>query len=82
MIGGSDDRIQAALAGALGVDKLSVEEGVAYNAEVSASIERYLATADWAKMHADAGIATVAIDDVGDLVEYAPDGTKRILGAQ
>src|ERR1700712_772504 len=68
-------RVEAALAGDLDVSALSVEEGVVFNAEISASIEESLARANYGRALAARGITTVALDEAGRLVEHHPDGT-------
>jgi ParD-like antitoxin of type II bacterial toxin-antitoxin system len=75
-------RVEAALAGDLPTGELTVEEGVVFNAEISAAIEESLARSDYGATLAARGITTVAIDDAGDLVEYRPDGTSDVLTAQ
>ena len=72
-------RVEAALAGDVALTELSVEEGVVFNAEISAAIEENLARTDYGKALAARGITTVALDDAGDLVEHRPDGTEVAL---
>ncbi|MEW5810487.1 MAG: hypothetical protein AB1925_13630 [Actinomycetota bacterium] len=72
-------RVEMALAGDLDVADLSVEEGVVFNAEVSAAIEERLARADYGAELSRRGITMVALDDAGRIVEYQPDGTSTIL---
>ncbi len=73
-------RVEAALAGTLPLAELSQEEGVVFNAEITAAVEEKLAQADYGAILAARGITTVAIDDEGRLVEYRPDGTSVTLG--
>lgn len=54
-------------------------EGVAFNAEVSASIEENLASTHYGKALASEGVTTVALDEQGRLIEYAPDGSTTKL---
>ena len=68
-------RVEAALAGTLDTAALSAEEGVVFNAEISAAIEESLTAVDYGAILADRGITTVALDDDGQIVEYRPDGT-------
>jgi ParD-like antitoxin of type II bacterial toxin-antitoxin system len=68
-------RVEAALAGDLELSELTVEEGVVFNAEVSAAIEESLARTNYGDTLAARGVTTVALDDSGELVEYAPDGS-------
>ncbi len=56
-------RVEAALAGQLPMRALTVEEGVAFNAEVSAAIEEKLAVTHYGRTLAAEGVATVALDD-------------------
>lgn len=72
-------RVEAALAGDMPLRALTVEEGVVFNAEVSAAIEESLGRADYGKTLAARGITTVAIDDDGEIVQYRPDGTTTAL---
>jgi hypothetical protein len=58
-------RVEAALAGSLPMSDLSVEEGVVFNAEVSAAIEESLAGSDYGAILAGRGITTVALNDDG-----------------
>lgn len=73
-------RVEAALAGTLALADLSPEEGVVFSAEITAAIEENLAQADYGATLASRGIATVAVDDDGRLIEYRPDGTSVALG--
>ncbi len=75
-------RVEAALAGALATSELTVEEGVVFNAEISASIEESLARTHYGDVLAARGITTVALNDAGDIVEYRPDGTSAVVAAQ
>ena len=72
-------RVEAALAGDLDLSALSVEEGVVFNAEISASIEESLARANYGRALAVRGVTTVALDETGRLVEHHPDGTVVTL---
>ena len=72
-------RVEAALAGDLALGDLSVEEGVVFNAEISAAIEESLARTHYGAELAARGITTVALDDAGDLIEHRPDGTSVAL---
>ena len=75
-------RVEAALAGALATSELTVEEGVVFNAEISAAIEESLARTHYGDVLAARGITTVALNDAGDIVEYRPDGTSAVVAAQ
>ncbi|OBJ39698.1 hypothetical protein A5630_01900 [Mycolicibacterium mucogenicum] len=74
-------RVEAALAGEIDVAALNTEEGVVFNAEVSASIEESLARTDYGAVLASRGITTVALDEDGQIVEHRPDGTESVVGA-
>ena len=74
-------RVEAALAGELPLADLSVDEGVVFNAEISAAIDESLARTDYGRVLADRGITTVALDDAGNIVVYRPDGTSAVLEA-
>jgi ParD-like antitoxin of type II bacterial toxin-antitoxin system len=72
-------RVEAALAGDLPLTDLSAEEGVVFNAEISAAIEETLARTDYGAELAARGITTVALNDSGEIVEHRPDGTSVVL---
>lgn len=72
-------RVEAALAGQLPMRELTAEEGVAFNAEVSAAIEENLAATHYGQTLAAEGVITVALDDHGQLLTYLADGTSTIL---
>lgn len=75
-------RVEAALAGHLAVRELTVEEGVVFNAEISAAIEESLARTHYGDALGARGITTVALNEDGDIVEHRPDGTSVVLAAQ
>jgi len=72
-------RVEAALAGELALTELSGEEGVVFNAEISAAIEESLAAIHYGDVLAAQGITTVGLTDDGDIVEYRPDGSSVVL---
>lgn len=72
-------RVEAALAGELELADLSEEQGVVFNAEVSAEIEESLAGADYGRMLAKRGVTTVALNEEGEIVEHRPDGTSVVV---
>ena len=72
-------RVEAALAGDLATNDLTVEEGVVFNAEISAAIEEHLANTDYGDELAKRGITTVALDEAGQIMEHRPDGTSVVL---
>lgn len=72
-------RIEAALAGDVDTNRLSEEEGLVFNAEISAAIEESLAAAHYGDTLAAQGITTVALNDDGEIVEYRPDGTTSVV---
>jgi hypothetical protein len=74
-------RVEAAMAGELDLDDLTPEEGVVFNAEISAAIEERLARTDYGGVLGAGGITMVALDDDGELVEYWPDGSSSVLDA-
>ncbi len=73
-------KVEAALAGDVPLQDLTEEEGVVFNAEISAGIQERLARTDYGTVLAARGVATVALDDDGEIVQYAPDGTSVRLG--
>lgn len=74
-------RVEAALAGEPAISELTVEEGVVFNAEISAAIEESLARTHYGDLLAARGVTTVALNDAGEMVEYRPDGTSVVLTA-
>jgi hypothetical protein len=72
-------RVEAALAGELELRELSVEEGVVFNAEIDAAIQENLAVANYGDALAKRGVATVALNDAGEIVEHRPDGSSAVL---
>ena len=75
-------RVEAALAGQLATSELTVEEGVVFNAEISAAIEESLARTHYGDVLAAQGITTVALNETGDIVEHRPDGSAVVLAAK
>jgi hypothetical protein len=75
-------RVEAAVAGDLATNELTVEEGVVFNAEISAAIEESLARTHYGDALAARGITTVALNEAGDIVEHQPDGTSVVLAAK
>ena len=75
-------RVEAALAGQLPTSELTVEEGVVFNAEISAAIEESLARTHYGDALAAQGITTVALNEAGDIVEHRPDGSAVVLAAK
>ncbi len=72
-------RVEAALAGNLDTNQLSEDEGLVFNAEISAAIEESLAAAHYGDALAARGITTVALNEDGEIVEYRPDGTTSVV---
>ncbi|WP_029369947.1 TA system antitoxin ParD family protein [Mycobacterium sp. UM_WWY] len=75
-------KVEAALAGDTPLRDLTAEQGVVFNAEISAAIEESLARANYGAALAARGVTTVALDDNGDIVQYHPDGTSSVLVPQ
>jgi phytoene/squalene synthetase len=75
-------RVEAALAGHVATSELSAEEGVVFNAEISAAIEENLARSNYGAALAGQGVATVALNEAGDIVEHRPDGTSVVLASK
>jgi ParD-like antitoxin of type II bacterial toxin-antitoxin system len=69
-------RVEAALAGAVPVERLSEEEGIVFDSEVQARLEERLRSTDLGAVLAARGITTVALNEQGELIEYRPDGTS------
>jgi hypothetical protein len=74
-------KVEAALAGELELTELSEEEGVVFNAEISAAIQESLAEADYGRLLAGRGITTVALNEDGEMVEHRPDGSSVVVTA-
>jgi hypothetical protein len=74
--------VEAALAGRMATGELTVEEGVVFNAEISAAIEESLARTNYGAALAGQGITTVALNEAGEIVEHRPDGTAMVLAAK
>jgi hypothetical protein len=72
-------RVEAALAGELDLTELSEEEGVVFNAEISAAIQESLADDDYGQALAASGITTVALNEDGQIVEHHPDGSLVVM---
>ncbi|MGU3432309.1 TA system antitoxin ParD family protein [Actinomycetes bacterium M1A6_2h] len=72
-------RVEAALGGNLDTTDLTVEEGIVFNAEVSAAVDESLADTHYGNLLAAQNITTVALDDRGNIVEHRPDGTASIV---
>jgi hypothetical protein len=77
--GAARQRIEAALAGTLPMAALSSEEGAVFNGEIAAALEEHLADTHYGKVLAAEAITTVALDDSGRLIQYAPDGSSTVL---
>jgi hypothetical protein len=75
-------RVEAALAGELELAELSVEEGVVFDAEISAAIQESLAEANYSRVLAARGITTVALNEDGEIVEHRPDGSSVVVTAR
>lgn len=72
-------RVEAALAGDLDTNRLSDDEGLVFNAEISAALEESSAAAHYGDLLRARGITTVALNDDGQIVEYRPDGTTSVV---
>ena len=72
-------KVEAALAGGVELSELTADEGVVFNAEISAAIEESLAGTDYGALLAARGITTVALDESGQLIEHRPDGSASVL---
>ncbi len=75
----SRHRVEAALAGRLDTNDLSEDEGLVFNAEISAAIEESLSVTNYGDTLSARGITTVALNDDGEIVEYRPDGTTAVV---
>ena len=61
------------MTGDLELRELSVEEGVVFNAEIAASIQKRLAGTNYGTLLAERGVTTVALDESGEVVEHRPE---------
>jgi ParD-like antitoxin of type II bacterial toxin-antitoxin system len=77
----SRHRVEAAMAGELELDDLTSEEGVVFNAEISAAIEESLTRIDYGDALSARGITLVALNDDGEIIEYWPDGSSSLMSA-
>ncbi|BBZ52167.1 hypothetical protein MHEI_38840 [Mycobacterium heidelbergense] len=69
----------AALAGDGELRGLSAEEGVVFNAEIAAAIQENLVESNYGEQLAKRGLTTVALNEVGEIVEYRPDSSSAVL---
>jgi hypothetical protein len=74
-------RVEAALSGSLAIEALTDEESVVFDAELDANIEEGLSSIDHIARRTAEGLASVALDDQGRMIEYRPDGTTVVLDA-
>lgn len=77
--GAARRKVEAALAGGVELSELSIEEGVVFNAEISAAVEESLSDTDYGALLAARGITTVALDEAGQIVQHRPDGSTSVL---
>jgi hypothetical protein len=72
-------RVEAALTGELALTELTAEERLVVHAELDVTMAEAAQAASFGDVLAGEGIATVALDDDGNLVAYRPDGTTSPL---
>lgn len=72
-------RVEKALSGRLPTTQLTGEEAVVFDAEITAAIEENLIGTHYGQELAAAGVTTVALDDMGNLVQYHPDDSSAPL---
>lgn len=72
-------KIEAALAGEAPLRELTAEQGVVFDAEITAAIEERLAGTDYGATLAARGVTTVALNAEGEIVQYRPDGSSAVL---
>jgi hypothetical protein len=77
----SRHRVEAAMAGELDLANLDVDEGVVFNAEVTAAIEESLNRADYGEVLSARGLTLVALNDDGEIIEYRPGGDASVIGS-
>ncbi len=74
-------RIEAAVAGRTPLAALSAEERLVANVELDVTVRERAAGAGFGRELLARGIPAVAVDDDGNLVEFAPDGAHRPIQA-
>jgi len=72
-------KVEAALAGDLPLRELTAEQGVVFDAEITAAIQESLASADYGATLSARGITTVGLNAAGEIVQYRPDGSSSVL---
>lgn len=72
-------RIEQAMAGELPWSELLEAERNVANAQIDAAIDEAATQVELGAVAADAGVTTVALDEEGQLREYSPDGSSRLL---
>ncbi len=72
-------RVDAVLAGTLPMSVLRPDERTVANAEIDAAITAKAQSTSFGDLLVARGVATVALDENGALVEYAPDGTSTVI---
>jgi hypothetical protein len=70
-------RVEAALAGELTLTELTAEERLVVHAELDVAMAEAAQATAFGDVLAGEGIATVALDDDGNLVAYRPDGSTE-----
>ncbi|SKO14674.1 TA system antitoxin ParD family protein [Mycobacteroides abscessus] len=65
-------RVEAALAGRLSLQDLSVEEGVVFNAEVEVELDRRIASTSVQDELRAEGVRVAVLNKDGEIVEYPP----------
>ncbi|MDQ6778777.1 MAG: ParD-like family protein [Actinomycetota bacterium] len=76
---GARRHVEAALAGSLPVERLFDAEAIVFDAEVQSRVEARLRGTNLGAVLAARGVATVALNEQGELTEYRPDGTSAPL---
>ncbi len=74
-------RVEAAMAGQLDLGDLTSDEGVVFDAEISAAVEERLARTNYGDVLSARGIMMVALNDEGQVIEYWPDGSSSVMDA-
>jgi hypothetical protein len=72
-------RVEAALAGAVELSELSIQERTVFNAEIDVAIQEHAGRTSYGDVLAREGVTTVALDDQGRLVQFHPDGSSTVL---
>lgn len=75
-------RIGDAVSGRLPLSALSADEHLIANVEIDVAIRERAAVTSFGHALLKSGLKAVALDDQGALVEFGPDGSRRVVDAE